>query len=54
MEQNVGLLAMNRDVGGGPFNDRLGRGGDILVVLVLLWRLRGVGLDRLCYVRIEL
>lgn len=47
MKEDVGLLAVNRNIGRGTLGDGIGWGGDILIVLVVCLRLRRVGLDGL-------
>lgn len=53
MEEYVCLLAVNGHIGSGALCDGVGRGGYILVVLVLLWRLRWICLDGLRNVSFE-
>lgn len=59
MEENVRLLAVNRDVGCGAFSYWIGRRCDILILLVFFARLGSFCLDSLgwvslCIVRAEI
>lgn len=47
MEEDVCLLAMDRDIGGAAGLDRIGRSGYVLVVTILGVGLRGIGLHGL-------
>lgn len=45
MKKDIGLFAMDRHIRGATLGDRIGWGGDILVVSVFLAGLRWIGLD---------
>lgn len=47
MEEDVSLLSMDWHVRGSAFGDWIRRCCDILIMLVLGIRLRGIGFDRL-------
>ena len=45
MEEDVGLLAMDWNIRSASFGDRIWRGGDVLLLLILWIRLGGIGSD---------
>lgn len=47
MEQDICLLAVDRDVGGASWFNGLGGSSDVLFISVLFARLRGFCFDRL-------
>lgn len=45
MEEDVGLLAVDRHIAGGAFGNGIGRGGDVLLLFIFRPALRRIGLD---------